>query len=78
MLRLRCLRNSTTRCFPHLRPGAWETRVEQIDEEGGADLLERIAESDQLADLQVFLPLVRERRARVFIRSPAPHLTIEA
>lgn len=62
--------------FSHLRPGAWETQVEQIDEQGGEALLARIAEIDQLSGLTVFIPLVRERHARVWIRSPAPHLQI--
>ncbi|WP_303900810.1 hypothetical protein [Thiohalomonas denitrificans] len=64
--------------FSHLCSGARESQVEQIDQEGDADLLERIAEIGQLADLRVFLPLARERHARVSIRSPAPHLTIQA
>lgn len=62
--------------FRHLHPRAGAVQAEQVDEEGGAELLERVAEIDQLAQLNTLIAALKGRTPRVNVRSPAPHLTV--
>ncbi len=62
--------------FTHLHPHSWETQLEQVDEEGGIELLERIAEIDQLSELLILRDAVAARSPHVSVRSPAPHVTV--
>lgn len=62
--------------YTHFRPGTYEAHAEQLDEEGGAELLWRVAEVGQLHAIADLIPLVTERHGHVHVYSPAPHILI--
>lgn len=61
--------------YSHLYPGSWHN-LEQVDESGGVELLERIAEVDQLSGLRQLVEALAGRTAHVVVRSPAPHVRV--
>jgi hypothetical protein len=60
----------------HFQVGRADVNAEQLDEEGGAELLWRVAEVGQLHAIADLIPLVTERHGHVHIYSPAPHIVI--
>lgn len=64
--------------YAHFHPGGRRgAHAEQLDEEGGAELLGRVAEVGQLAAIAGLIPLVTERHGNVHVYSPAPHIVID-
>jgi hypothetical protein len=62
--------------FVHLCPDASPGDPEQVDVEGGVDLLLRVAETSGLESLSELLPVLRAARAQIRVESPAPKVHI--
>jgi len=62
--------------FVHLHPQAPPGQPEQVDVEGGAELLARIAEIPGLEALATLVAALQAARAQIQVQSPAPILRI--
>ena len=58
--------------FAHLHPQAPPGQPEDVDMQGGAELLARIAEIPGLEELARLVPGLRAARAQIQVQSPAP------
>jgi len=63
--------------FVHLYPQAEAGEPEAVDIEGGAELLDRVAQIAGLEELAQLVPALQAADARIQVRSPAPVLEIE-
>ena len=62
--------------FVHLHPQAAPGQPEEVDTQGGAELLSRIAEIAGLEELARLVPALQAANARVQVESPAPTIHI--
>ncbi len=63
--------------FVHLHPSSAPGEPEEVDMQGGAELLARIAEISGLEALGKLIPALREAGVQVHVQSPAPIIRIQ-